>query len=80
MTLSAIIPCQATGMLTTAPPSFFFFNLFLPFLVAPYSRPEIEPVCFTVEAQSLNHWTTRDVPFCFLLESPQHFLLNAPFL
>ena len=26
------------------------------------SRPEIEPEALAMEAQILNHWTTRDVP------------------
>ena len=27
------------------------------------SQPEIEPMPSTLEAQSLNHWTAREVPF-----------------
>ena len=81
MTLSAITPCQATGMLTTASTLFFFFLIyFYLFWSHPIPQPEIKPVCFTAEVQSLSCWTTGEVPFCFLLESPQHFLSNALFL
>ena len=59
---------------------FFFLIYFYLFWLHPIPQPEIEPMCFTVEVQSLNHWTTREVPFCLRLESPPHFLSNAHFL
>ena len=31
-------------------------------------QPGFEPVPSTVEGQSLNHWTTREVPLCFHTE------------
>ena len=40
----------------------FFFPLFLPCCVVFIPRPGSEPVSPTVEAWSLNHWTTRAVP------------------
>ena len=38
--------------------------------------PGIEPAPPTVEAQSLNHWTTREVPVAFLLEHISEFLAS----
>ena len=46
---------------------FFLFFVFF-FLAVPHgiwdlsSQPEMEPMLPAVEAQSLNHWTAREVP------------------
>ena len=45
--------------------SFIFIYLFLPYhegcgILVPW--PEIEPMTPAVEVQSLNHWTTKEVP------------------
>ena len=39
----------------------FCFLIFWPCLWDLIPRPEIEPVSPAVEAQNLNHWTTREV-------------------
>ena len=30
-------------------------------------QPGIEPAPLALEAQGLEHWTTKEVPFCFIL-------------
>ena len=50
---------------------FFFFFFFLPQAVALRilaPQPGIEPMPPAVEVQSLNHWTTREVLWWFLLK------------
>ena len=54
-------------------PLIFFLIYFYLFWLHPIPQPEIEPACFTVEVQSLNHWTIREVPFC-LRVSPTLFI------
>ena len=46
----------------------YFFNFLKTFFFWPHAcgilvpRPGIEPVSLALEARSLNHWTTREVP------------------
>ena len=49
------------GLLLAASASFFFFFCH-PACGILVPQPEIEPVPPAVEAWSLNHWTTREVP------------------
>ena len=44
-----------------------FFYIFVPMTLLPHmwdlsSQPGIEPVLLALEAQSPNHWTTREAP------------------
>ena len=48
--------------------SLFFF--FWPHSENLVPQPEIEPVLPAVEAQSLNHWTAREVPVDISLKPP----------
>ena len=48
------------GLLLAASASFFFFCHPACGILVP--QPEIEPVTPAVEAWSLNHWATREVP------------------
>ena len=45
---------------------FFFFSLWLPRAACEIFVPQagIEPMSPALEAQNLNHWTAREVPFC----------------
>ena len=62
----------------------FSFSIFLVTqrsMLGPISRSEVEPVPPALEAQSLNHWTTGEVPvFCFLrlniYQAQGHYLLE----
>ena len=54
------------------PRDFFFFGLAAGGILVPL--PGMEPVSPTVEAQSLNYWTTREVPRDYLEANPKHFI------
>ena len=70
--LEPVSPALAGRLPTTAPPGkppVSFFCFVFVFLAAPCSmwdlssRPGIEPAPHALEAWSLNHWTSREVPF-----------------
>ena len=44
------------------------------------SLTRVEPVPLAVEVQSLDHWTTREVPTSFLLNQRSRSLLRSPSL
>ena len=48
---------------------FFFFSLIVCGILAPW--PGFEPIPFAVKAQSLNHWTTREVLSFFKKKNKQ---------
>ena len=61
---SEVCPAQLFTFIYVYPLSlslffFFFCHLACGILV---SRPGIQPACLALEAQSLNHWTTRKAP------------------
>ena len=43
-------------------------------------QPGIEPVTLTLEAQSLNHWITREIPQLFHLEREREVAQSCPTL
>ena len=65
----------------------FFFNVYL-FIYWPRQtacgisvlQPGIKPMLHTLEAQSLNHWTAREVPHCFLFNVTLLFFVIFLFL
>ena len=54
-----------------SPPRFAACGILLP-------QPGIKPMPFALEAQGLNHWTTREVPFPF--PAPPPAPATKPFL
>ena len=65
---------------------FFFFNVYL-FIFWPRQtaygilvlQPGIKPMLHTLEARSLNHWTAREVPHCFLFNVTLLFFVILSF-
>ena len=62
---------KGNNFVTTIPLLFIYLFIFF-FVATPHgtcdlsSQPGIEPVPTTLESQSLNHWTAREVLYSFL--------------
>ena len=61
--VSPSLSLSVQSFFSCSPPHLCFPQLsFFNFLAMPCSRPGIKPTPPAVEVQSLNHWTTREVP------------------